>query len=261
MSQGEKAMTALRIERSGGVVTATLDRPERRNAIDIPTWEALADLCEEVGASAEDRVLLLTGAGGHFSSGGDLSGRGEPGESPLDTMRRTVNRACLALHAVPKPTLAVVPGLAAGAGANLAFGCDLVLAGHSARFAELFVDRGLPLDSGGSWLLPRLIGLRKAKELCFFGDWISAEAALELGLVNRLVEDAELQGEAKSWAQRLAEKSPGALAAIKSGLHSSLEANFAEALEAEATALIERTASPEFQEQMARFAKERAKSK
>ncbi len=247
-------MSALRIERAEGVVTATLDRPERRNAIDVETWEALKALLAEVASDAGDRVLVLTGAGGCFSSGGDLAGRGRPDEPPIDVMRRTVNATCLALHRLPKPTLAAVPGLAAGAGANLAFGCDLVLAAESARFAELFVDRGLPLDSGGSWLLPRLVGLQRAKELAFFGDWIGAAEAHALGLVNRVLPDAALPEEAARWAARLAEKSPGALAAIKRELQGSFGSSFEEALEREAEAVIARATSPEFLEQMRRFA-------
>jgi len=247
-------VSRLRVERDQGVVTATLDRPERRNAIDPETWDALTELLAEVGRRAEDRVLVLTGAGGHFSSGGDLAGSGRPGESALDTMRRTVNAACLALHELPKPTLAAVPGLAAGAGANLALGCDLVIAARSARFAELFVDRALPLDSGGSWLLPRLVGPQRAKELAFFGDWIAAADAHDLGLVNRVVDDADLPGTALSWARRLADKSPGALAQIKRGLQTSFSTSFAEALEAEARALVEQVQTPEFEAVMARFA-------
>lgn len=246
-------MSRLRVERNEGVVTATLDRPDRRNAIDPPTWEALAALLTEIAAREGDRVLVLTGAGGHFSSGGDLAGTGRPGESPLDAMQRTVGAACLALHELPTPTLAAVPGLAAGAGANLAFGCDLVLAARSARFAEVFVDRGLPLDAGGSWLLPRLIGPQRAKELAFFGDWIDAEDARDLGLVNRVVDDAALPGLAQEWAARLAAKSPGALAAIKRGLGQAFDLPFDEALAREARDLVDQVQSPEFQAVMARY--------
>ncbi len=246
-------MSRLRVERQDGVVTATLDRPDRRNAIDPPTWVALAELLRDVAARDDDRVLILTGAGGHFSSGGDLAGQGRPGESPLDAMQRTVGAACLALHELPTPTIAAVPGLAAGAGANLAFGCDLVLAGRSARFAEVFVDRGLPLDSGGSWLLPRLLGPQRAKELAFFGDWIDAEQARALGLVNRVVDDDALPALARDWANRLAEKSPGALARIKQGLGQAFELDFAQALEREARDLVEQVASPEFQAVLARY--------
>ncbi len=245
-------MSRLRVERDAGIVTATLDLPERRNAIDPPTWEHLAQLLREVAGSPDDRILVLTGAGGCFSSGGDLGGSGLPGESPLDAMRRTVEAACLALHELPKPTLAAVPGLAAGAGAHLAFGCDLVLAARSARFAELFVQRALPLDSGGSWLLPRLVGLQRAKELAFFGDWVPAERAHQLGLVNRVVADDQLAAETRSWAERLAASSPGALADIKRLLQRSFETSFRESLHAESLALVTRAKTPEFQEQLRR---------
>ena len=115
-----------------------------------------------------------------------------------------INQVPLALHRLPKPTIAKVRGVAAGAGANLALGCDLIVAGETARFAEIFARRGLGLDFGGSWLLPRLVGLHRAKELAFFGDVVSAADADRLGLVNRVVPDAELDEFVTAWAGRLA---------------------------------------------------------
>jgi 2-(1,2-epoxy-1,2-dihydrophenyl)acetyl-CoA isomerase len=261
MTTSTEVASSLGIHREGGVVVLTLDRPERRNAIDVPLWHALARAIDEIGERPEDRVLILTGAGSTFCAGGDLSGAGgadatdagDPVEGATRAMRESVGAACLALHRLPKPTLAAVEGTAAGAGANLAFGCDLVLAGASARFGEVFVRRALPVDSGGSWLLPRLVGLQKAKELLFFGDWIGADEAAHIGLVNRLVAEGQALEEARGWAQRLAASSPRALAWIKRVLHTSFDASFEEALDAEARGIVDCVATPEFREAMQQF--------
>jgi 2-(1,2-epoxy-1,2-dihydrophenyl)acetyl-CoA isomerase len=289
MSSSEQT-GALVIERAAGVVSLTLNRPQRRNAIDVPLWQALTQALAEIGASGEDRAVVLTGAAGTFCAGGDLSGSQAGGAEPapdsseaaapdphgaaasdspeaaapdphgaaVRVLRGTVNAACLALHRLPQPVVAAVEGTAAGAGANLAFGCDLVVAGASARFGEVFVRRALPVDSGGSWLLPRLVGLQRAKQLALLGDWIGADDAARIGLVNRIVEDGRALAEAQALARRLAESSPTALAWIKRSLNASFEASFEQALETEAKALAECAATPEFTAALrAFFARER----
>jgi 2-(1,2-epoxy-1,2-dihydrophenyl)acetyl-CoA isomerase len=253
-----RAMDGLQVEREAGIVTLTLARPERRNALDVPLWRALAAQLAEIETRAADRVLVLTGAGGVFCAGGDLSpGAPEPDSThsgaALAVVRSSVQAVALALHRLSKPTLAAVDGVAAGAGANLALGCDLVLASERARFGQVFVERALPLDCGGTWLLPRLIGLQKAKELAFFGDWIGAEEARALGLVNRVVAADQLMHEARTWALRLAEKSPAALAFIKAGLNRSFETAHAQALDDEAAALTWCTRTPEAAQAVERF--------
>jgi len=252
-------MEAVIVERKDGVVTFTLNRPERRNAIDVSTWQLLSRELAEVATRETDRVLVLTGSQGNFCAGGDLSeGSGEVprDRSPVGVMRDTVNRFCLALHQLPKPSIAAVEGSAAGAGANLAWGCDLVVAGRSSRFGQVFVRRGLSLDSGGSWLLPRLVGLQKAKQLAFFGDWLPAEEAQRLGAVSEIVDDGQALATAWAWASRLVEMSPTALAFLKQGLDESLEKSFEECLEAEALAVHHCAQTPEFAEQVrALFAK------
>lgn len=250
-------MHALRVERADGVVTLTLDRPERRNAIDVPTWQALAAELSAIAACPADRAVVLTGAGGTFCAGGDLSGAApETGAGPeraRRAMRESVGVACLALHTLPQPVIAAVEGTAAGAGANLAFGCDLVVAGASARFGEVFIHRALSVDSGGSWLLPRLVGLRRAKEIVFLGDWIGADDALRFGLVNRVVADAAALAEAQGLARRLAAASPAALARSKRALDAAFERSFEAALDDEADAIAECVASPDFAAAMRRF--------
>src|SRR3954467_1883802 len=179
-------METILVERSEGVVTVTLNRPEKKNAANGVMWNELREVWKEVSERVEDRVLVMTGAGDAFCSGADLTDAAR-GERPhqLVAMRHIADVA-LALHRIPKPTIAKVNGVAAGAGANMAFGCDLTVASENPRFSEIFARRGLSIDFGGSWILPRLIGLHKAKELAFFADIISAKEAADIGLVNRV---------------------------------------------------------------------------
>jgi enoyl-CoA hydratase/carnithine racemase len=225
------------VERDSGVVSVTLNRPERKNAANGLMWLELRQTFYEVAHSSSDRVLVLTGAGGAFCSGadiGDPSGvSGNPSDPHLVRMQ-FLGEVMLALHEVPKPTIAKVRGIAAGAGLSLALGCDLVVAGEDARFSEIFARRGLSVDGGSSWLLPRLVGMHRAKELAYFADILSAEQALEFGLVNRVLPDDELDEFVDGWARRLADGPPLALSMTKKLLHEGSRSSMAEALENEA---------------------------
>lgn len=247
-------MDTLELRRHEGVVTVTLNRPEKKNAINGRMWEELAALFAEVHASTADRVLVLTGAGGDFCSGADLTGGGgEPDAHPVVSMR-SVNDVALALHRLVVPTIARVDGVAVGAGCNLALGCDLIVATERSRFSEIFVRRGLSLDFGGSWLLPRLVGLHKAKELALLGDILSAREALETGLVNKVVaSEAELDEVVGDWSARLAAGPPLALAANKRLLGESLHRTMDQALEAEGLAQAVNLASADAIEARAAF--------
>ena len=139
----------------------------------------------------------------------------------------------MGLHELPMPTIAKVNGVAAGAGLNLALGCDLIVASDRARFSEIFARRGLSVDFGGTWLLPRLIGLHRAKELAFFADIIDASTAKEMGLVNRVVAHDELDAFVTEWADRLAAGPPIALAQTKAMLNKSFNVSMDEALDLE----------------------------
>jgi 2-(1,2-epoxy-1,2-dihydrophenyl)acetyl-CoA isomerase len=231
-------METILVERDGGVVWATLNRPQKLNAISLVMAEELIDLLAEVEGRPEDRVLVITGAGGAFSSGADLTdpdtAAGLRGPAGWLARIRRVHTLPLAIHRLPKPVLAVVPGVAAGAGCNLALACDLVVASSEARFCEIFVRRGLTLDFGGSWLLPRLVGLHRAKELAFLGDMVDAARAEAIGLVNRVVAAGELEAVAREMAVRLAAGPPVALAAMKQSIHQGLSLSLAETLEVEA---------------------------
>jgi enoyl-CoA hydratase/carnithine racemase len=228
-------METIEVSRSEGIVTITLNRPERKNAIIDTSWHELIATFSEIARNRDDRVVVITGANGDFCSGADLSpGAGGASEATgLDGMRLAAD-ACLALHRLPKPTIAKVPGVAVGIGCNLALGCDLIVASERARFSEIFVRRGLAIDGGGSWLLPRLVGLHKAKELAFFGDVISAADAERIGIVNHVVPDEQLDKFVDEWATRLANLPPIQLSAIKSQLNNSMLTTMDKALEDEA---------------------------
>lgn len=254
-------MEPILVERDGGAVRVTLNRPEKKNALTVRMADELAAVVAEVGARAADRVLVITGAGGAFCSGADLtdaeSTAGMVGSAAaLDQMRR-FHAAPLAIHRLPKPVVAAVPGVAAGAGCNLALACDLVVASADARFSEIFVRRGLTLDCGGSWLLPRLIGLHRAKELAFLGEMVDAPRAESLGLVNRVVPPEELEATVAGLAGRLAAGPPVALAAMKQGIHQALTRSFAQALEMEALSQTVCVSTADTAEAMRAFAERR----
>ena len=214
-----------------GVRTLELCRPERKNAIDL---ELAGELTDALAAAEDDdavRVVVLSGAGGNFSAGGDLGGSGS--EMHVMALMRHITSPALKLHHFSKPTIAKVEGVAAGAGWNLALGCDLVVAAEDARFCQIFSRRALSIDFGGTWLLPRLIGLHKAKELALFADFVSAEEAAALGLVNRIVPADALDAFVTDWASRLAAGAPIALSLTKRMLTDASGRTFDEAIETE----------------------------
>jgi 2-(1,2-epoxy-1,2-dihydrophenyl)acetyl-CoA isomerase len=220
-------------------------------------WEELRRIFQEVTQREGDRVLVITGAGGAFCAGAYLAPGDRPPGHPLDSMH-PVSAAALALHDLSKPTIAKVRGVAVGAGMNLALGCDLIVAGPSARFSQIFARRALSVDFGGTWLLPRLIGLHKAKELALFGDILSAAEAQQMGLVNRVVPDEELDAFVADWANRLAEGPPLALQLTKKMLSGSFSLSLYEALQWEAAAQTVNLVSEDTREGIAAFVEKRA---
>ena len=246
----------LLVDRSDGIVTLTMNRPEKKNAANDQMWQELREVFTEVAENDGDRVLVVTGAGGAFCSGADLSSGSALNEDGVARMRR-IGSTAQALHDLPKPTIAKVGGVAAGAGCNLALGCDLIVASDDARFSEIFSKRGLSVDFGGTWLLPRLIGLHKAKELTFFADVISAADAERLGMVNRVVPAAELDGFVDEWARRLAAGPPVALSMTKTMLNESLTSSMAEMLEMEAQSQNRNFSTRDFGEAMQAFMQKR----
>ncbi|MFF4039667.1 enoyl-CoA hydratase/isomerase family protein [Streptomyces sp. NPDC001816] len=219
----------------------TLDRPEALNALTPAMRDRLIALLEEASADPDLRAVVLTGTGRGFCAGADLrggsggSGQRIPGDVAR-VLRLGAQRLVSAVLDCEKPVIAAVNGTAAGLGAHLAFACDLILAAESARFIEVFVRRGLVPDGGGAYLLPRLIGPHRAKELMFFGDALSAADAERLGLVNRIVPDGELNKTAREWATRLATAPTRSLALTKQLVNASLDADRSSAFAAEAAA-------------------------
>lgn len=248
-------MEFLRVERNGGVVTVVMSRPEKKNAVNVPMWRELAETFTAIERSHSDRVMVLAGDGGDFCSGSDLAGM--KGDT-LDFMA-DVSDVARALHAMTIPTIAKVDGVAVGAGWNLALGCDLVVATDRARFSQIFVRRALSLDFGGSWLLPRLVGLQKAKEIAFFGDFYSAAEAAELGLVTRVVAPSELDGTVDAMAERLAAGPARALSLTKQLLESSVNGgSMDQALRLETQAQVNNISGPDAAEAKAAFLEKRA---
>lgn len=223
----------VRTELADGVLTVTLDRPARKNAVDEGGWADLGDAFTRAEHDDAVRVVVVTGAAGDFCAGADLSG--ERSGHPLARMRR-INATATALHRLSVPTVAKVRGVAVGAGWNLALGCDLVACSPDARFSQIFARRGLSLDFGGSWLLPHLVGLQQAKRLALLGEILGAEEVRELGLVTWVRPDDELDAHVDDVAARLAAGAPVALAQTKELLAHGADTGFAEALAAEARA-------------------------
>uniref|UniRef100_A0AAU2JTW3 Enoyl-CoA hydratase-related protein n=1 Tax=Streptomyces sp. NBC_00049 TaxID=2903617 RepID=A0AAU2JTW3_9ACTN len=224
-----------------GVSWITLNRPEAMNAVTWDQRERVIALLADASADPAVRAVVVTATGKGFCAGADL--RGSPaaaGERVAGDVARMIRlgaqRLITAVLDCEKPVIAAVNGTAAGIGAHLALACDLVIAAEPARFIEVFVRRGLVPDGGGAYLLPRLIGPQKAKELMFFGDAVPAAEAERLGLVNKVVPAEELQDTARAWAERLAQGPTRALAMTKQLVNASLDGDRAAALAAEATA-------------------------
>jgi 2-(1,2-epoxy-1,2-dihydrophenyl)acetyl-CoA isomerase len=228
----------LRIERAGGVATVTLNRPGSMNSLSIGLKEALVTELEAVAADDTVRAVVLTGSGRGFCVGQDLREHtvalesGDP--APLNTVELHYNPIVAALTTMPKPVIAAVNGMAAGAGAGLAFACDFRFASTEAGFLIAFANVGLSLDSGVSWTLPRLIGQARATALCLLAEPIGAQAAFEMGLVNGVFEPDHLMPAVAELAGRLAAGPTLAYAAIRESVAYAASATLPEALAKEA---------------------------
>lgn len=225
-------MSWLKTESSEQIRWLSIDRPERKNAIPTDGWPLLAEAFEDFEKS-RDRVLVVTGEGGEFCAGADLDpGRFSGEVSVADAHRRmkVVERAATALHRLTKPAIAAVDGVAVGAGMNLALGCDVVIASDRARFSEIFVRRGLTVDFGGTWLLPRIVGLQRAKELALSGRIVPAQEAVELGIAMEIVPVDDLRSRADEVARSFLAGAPIGQMFAKQGLNASFESSWAESL-------------------------------
>ena len=225
----------VRVELADGVATIVLDRADSLNALTVPMKGELLRALRGAARDGSVRAVVLTGAGRAFCAGQDLKERLAPGAAPLgEEVRERYNPIVLAMRSLEKPIVAAVNGVAAGAGASLAFAADLRIASESASFVLAFGRIGLIPDSGATWFLPRLVGAARAAEMMLLDEPVSAADALRIGLVSRVVPPDTLAAEARAIALRLAQGAPRALAYTKRALGGSFERDLAAALEYEA---------------------------
>jgi 2-(1,2-epoxy-1,2-dihydrophenyl)acetyl-CoA isomerase len=248
----------LRVEIDGPVATLTMDRPDALNALTVPVKVALREALKSLAGDRAVRVVILTGAGRAFCAGQDLAEREQPDAVPLEVeVRERYNPIIRALRSMGQPVIAAVNGVAAGAGASLAFACDIRIAAEEARFVLAFGRIGLVPDSGATWFLPRLVGSAKAAELALVGDQVDAGEALRIGLVSKVVPGGQLMAEARALAARLAEGAPLALSLTKGALQRSMTIDLDEALEGEAKLQGIAGASADHAEGLAAFGEKR----
>jgi 2-(1,2-epoxy-1,2-dihydrophenyl)acetyl-CoA isomerase len=248
------------VERTGAVTTLTLNRPDARNALDLVMRQELLAALEEIEADAGARVVVVTGAGGNFCAGGDVKTMRDKRHTPAEGRERVemLNRMIVRLVDFPRPTIAMVDGVAVGAGCNLALCCDLVIASDRARFGEVFAKIGLVPDGGGTWLVARAVGLARAKELVFTADIVDAAEAARIGLVNRVVPAAALERQTRALAERIASGPPAVLAMAKRMMNRAATADLAAALDMEAAAQGIAIASEDHREGLDAFFDKRA---
>ncbi|OBH01476.1 enoyl-CoA hydratase [Mycobacterium sp. E342] len=236
-------MSGILSDSSDGVLTITLNRPKAANALRPEDRDQLIALLHNADADELIRVVVVRAVGKHFCAGADVAAlakrRDESPKRVLDPMRRIMTGAQRLVASVldcQKPVIAAVQGAATGLGAHLVYASDLVIATEQAYFAEAFVKRGLVVDGGGCYLLPRRIGMQKAKELAFFGEQLSAFGALALGLVNRVVPESQLDAAIEDFARRCATGPTSAIALTKRLLNDSLDCDRSAAFVTEAMA-------------------------
>lgn len=249
----------LLLAEDGGVATITLNRPAKRNALNARMFDELEAAFEYIAASPKVRAFILTGAGGHFCSGLDLTAFDElpaSGEAMAARMRR-IERMVTSVVYCPKPGVAAVAGHAAGGGASLAMACDLVIMADDARFSELFVRRGLVIDMSGTFTLPRSVGLHRAKELALLGEPIAAARAYEIGIANQVVPAGDLAKAARELAAKLAAGPQEAMARMKRALNDSFSTPFEGVLRRESTDQTEMFSSPDLDEAIRAFLQDR----
>ncbi|WP_454696534.1 crotonase/enoyl-CoA hydratase family protein [Achromobacter aegrifaciens] len=258
-------MAFLQIERDGGIVVATMNQPETRNALTGNTAiEEIVQLCADIRQDAGVKVLILTAAGPIFSSGGNVKDMRRFFDDALtpericEEYRQGIQRIPLALHGLDVPVICAVNGPAIGAGLDIACMCDIRIAADTATFAESFVRVGIVPGDGGAWLLPRAVGMARASEMAYTGEAISAQDALACGLVSRVVPAAELLPAARTLAAKIAANPGGVMRMTKRLLREGQQSSLASLLELSASyqALAHKTA--EHREAVTAFIEKRA---
>ena len=248
------------LEMTGGIARLTLNRPERLNSFNVTMHAEVRDALAAVQTAAA-RVLVITGAGRGFCAGQDLADRAvAPGAAAADlgeSIELRYKPLVLALRRLPLPVIAAVNGVAAGAGANIALACDLVVAARSASFVQAFARIGLIPDSGGTWFLPRLVGPARAMGLAMLGEKLSAEQAADWGLIWRCVDDEDFPGEVDTLARQLACAPTRALARTKQALQESWGRSLEQQLDVERDYQRELGFGADYAEGVAAFAEKR----
>ncbi len=252
----------IRYDLDNHVAVITLNRPERLNALTPTMRQELYDAVTDSDANDEVRVIVVTGEGRGFCSGGDVKAMNEANKTKAkgnleDKIAPIRDRAVLAMREASKPVVAAVNGPAAGAGMNIALACDIRIASTSAKFGQTFAKRGLHPDWGGTYFLPRLVGMAKASELIWSGKMISAEESLQLGIVSALTEPEKLMEETLAMAATFAAGPPVAIRLAKRAMYKGLETSLKEALEYETYAQNICSATQDAKEGIAAFVEKR----
>jgi 2-(1,2-epoxy-1,2-dihydrophenyl)acetyl-CoA isomerase len=250
------------VEWRNAVCLVTLNRPETLNALTVEVANEFQTAVRE-SLERNARAVVMTGAGRAFCAGGDLremqtiASRDGRVEAFFDEPLRILNDAILLIRRTPIPFLAAVNGVASGGGCNLALACDLVVAAESAKFNQAFIKIGLVPDCGGTFILPRLVGWKKAAELMFTGDMVTAKQALEMGMINAVTPDAELMSHALAMADKLAAAPTAAIGQIKRLLEASAVNDYGNQLDLERKAQIESGQTSDFKEGVSAFLEKR----
>lgn len=248
------------VEKSDGICTLTMNRPRVLNAFDENLSPGLQAAFDQIGSEEEIRVVILTGAGRNFSSGADMKRLHKETGAPewFKGMKR-LGKLIRTMRELPQPIICKVRGAAYGVGINIALAGDFVVAAHDARFCEVFINIGVIMDGGGTYFLPRLVGLVKAREIALLGDEISGKKAASIGLIYKSVAGEKLDREVDSLAGILSEKSSSAMALIKEGLEKSFDMSLAEVMDWEAAHQSIMLQSSEHKEKVRQFLISRGK--
>ena len=252
----------IQLEMHGAICVLTLNRPDRLNALTVQVAQDFKGAVHEALESG-GRVIVLTGAGRAFSAGGDLremqeiGGRDGRVEAFFDEPLRVLNESILLIRRAPVPFVAAVNGVASGGGCNLALACDVVIAAESAKFNQAFIKIGLVPDCGGTFILPRLVGWKRAAELMFTGDLITAQRAAEMGMINSVAADGELMSQVMAMAEKLAHAPTAAIGRIKQLLDASANNDWPSQLDLERQAQIESGKTKDFVEGVSAFLEKR----